>query len=89
MSGERRDDALWRAVATLPAIAVDEGRAGRVRAQCRRALERNQRAVKMPTNAVTVAMLWTWNAWHTLLRVVSHKQQSGRPGLPVSGSARS
>lgn len=43
MSAERRDDGLWRAVAALPVIAVDEARAARLRAHCRRTLERNPR----------------------------------------------
>jgi hypothetical protein len=101
MSGERRDDGLSRVVATLPVVAVDEAHAARVQAHCRRALERNRRpgrnrasvgdrlGVAARANAVTVAMLWASNVWHALLRMVGREQQPGRPGSPVSGSARS
>jgi hypothetical protein len=107
MSGERPDNRLWKAVATLPAVVVDEAHAARVQAHCRRALERNRRPGRNRANvrhradsgdhpsdatlanAVTVAMLWVWSVWHTLVRMAGRDQQTGRPGFPVSGSARS
>ena len=95
MSDERWDDGLWKAVATLPVVAIDETHAERVRAHCRRQLERHQRPLtrtRKPANAVTVGTLWmSWNsnAWRTLLRMVSRGPEAGRPGMPVSGSARS
>lgn len=95
MSGERRDDGLWKAVATLPVVAIDETHAERVRAHCRRQLERHQRPVsrtRNPANVVTVGKLGIWwasNAWRTLVRLVSRRPQADRPGMPVSGSARS
>jgi hypothetical protein len=95
MSGERRDDGLWKTVATLPVVAIDETHAERVRAHCRRQLERHQHPASRTrnrANVVTVGKLWMWwlpNAWRTVVRMVSRGPQAGRPGIPVSGSARS
>lgn len=100
MSGERRDDGLWRAVATLPVVAVDEAHAARVQAHCRRALECNRRPgrdrgnagranVGVRASAVTGAMLWVSSVWHTLMRMVNRRQQPCSRRLPISGSARS
>jgi hypothetical protein len=99
MSGKWRDDGLWRAVATLPVVTVDEPHAARVQAHCRRALERNRRPgrnrgstgranVAVRAKAVTVAMMWVSSVWHTLMGIVNREQQPGRPGLPISGPAR-
>jgi hypothetical protein len=94
MSAEQRDDGLWKdglwkSVAALPAVTVDDARAERVRARCHRALEDRRQLADTRSAFAAAAITRAMRAWHMLRRLVSRVSQPGRPGLRVSGSARS
>ena len=85
MNAERQDDGLWRAVAALPTVAVDEAHARRVRARCRRLLQRRQQSsgvtvpgrASSPARIVIIGMMPAMRAWHTLWRMISREPQAG------------
>lgn len=94
MSADQRDDGLWKdrlwnSVATLPAVTVDDARAERVRARCHRVLDRRRQMADSRSALAAAGITRAMRAWHMLRRLVIRVSQPGRPGVPVSGSARS
>ena len=62
-------DALWKAVSTLPVIDGSTSRSERVRLHCRRTLERRLQREPLRVEPITVGTICFVYAWH-ILRVV-------------------
>ena len=77
MNAERPDAGLWRAVAALPTVAVDEARAERVRARCHRVLERRQQLAGRLSGLATAGTMRALRAWHSLWRMIGREPQTG------------
>jgi hypothetical protein len=70
MSSHEQDDVLWKAVSTLPTVAVSQARSEQVRLHCHRVLERGQPPETRAAEPLTVGTICAIYAWHILRLVI-------------------